>query len=153
MRKAPLVLQNVVTYDVIVSAANPELHLLPGMTANVQIITDRKDNALKVPNAALRFRPAGAETGQVESRAAGPAAAQGSGPRSDSGAQPGLPGQVWVADPGGKLRAIPLRLGITDGTVTEVLDGGLSDQQDVIVGMSSAANQPAAPKSGPRLGL
>ena len=57
VRKAPLVLQNVVTYDVVVSAANPDLKLLPGMTANVQIITDQKDNALKVPNAALRFRP------------------------------------------------------------------------------------------------
>jgi HlyD family secretion protein len=153
VRKAPLVLQNVVTYDVVVSAANSELNLLPGMTANVQIITDQKDNALKVPNAALRFRPPGADTGQIQSRAAGPAAAQGSGPRSGSGAQPGLAGQVWVADPGGKLRAIPLRLGITDGLVTEVLEGGLSDQQDVIVGMTSAANQPAGPKSGPRLGL
>jgi HlyD family secretion protein len=147
------VLQNVVTYDVIVSAANPDLNLLPGMTANVQIVTDQKDNALKVPNAALRFHPPGAETGQVQSQAAGPAAAQGSGPRSGPAAQPGSAGQVWVADPDGKLRAIPLRLGITDGTVTEVLDGGLSDQQDVIVGMSSAANQPAAPKTGPRLGL
>jgi len=113
VRKAPLVLQNVVTYDVVVSAPNPELKLLPGMTANVQIITDQKDNALKVPNAALRFRPPGAEAGQVQNRAAGPAAAQSSGPRSGSGAQPGSAGQVWAVDPGGKLRAIPLRLGIT----------------------------------------
>jgi HlyD family secretion protein len=153
VRKAPLVLQNVVTYDVVVSAPNPELKLLPGMTANVQIITDQKDNALKVPNAALRFRPPGAETGPVQSRATGPAASQGSGPRPASGAQPGLAAQVWVADPGGKLRAIPLRLGITDGLVTEVLEGGLTDQQDVIVGLNSAANQPAGPNSGPRLGL
>jgi HlyD family secretion protein len=67
--------------------------------------------------------------------------------------KPGSAGQVWVADPGGKLRAIPLRLGITDGFVTDVLEGGLSDQQDVIVGMNSTANQPAGPTSGPRLGL
>lgn len=153
VRKAPQVLQNVVTYDVIVSAPNPELTLLPGMTANVQIVTDQKDDALKVPNAALRFRPPGAETGQVQSRAAGPAAGQGSAPRSGSGAQPGSAGQVWVADPGGKLRTIPLRLGMTDGFVTEVLEGGLSDQQDVVVGMTSAATQPAGPSTGPRLGL
>ena len=153
VRKAPLVLQNVVTYDVVVSAANPDLNLLPGMTANVQIITDQKDTALKVPNAALRFRPPGVETGQGQTQVAGPAAALGSGPRSDLGAQVGSAGQVWVADPAGKLRVIPLRLGITDGTVTEVLDGGLSDQQDVIIGMSSGASQPAGPKSGPRLGL
>lgn len=154
VRKAPQVLQNVVTYDVVVSAGNLELKLLPGMTANVQIITDQKDNVLKVPNAALRFRPPGVETGQVQSRAAGPAAAQGSGPRSVPGAaQPGSAGQVWVADPGGKLRAIPLRVGITDGLVTEVLEGGLTDQQDVIVGMVSAGSQPAGPTSGPRIGL
>ena len=153
VRKAPLVLQNVVTYDVIVSAANPDLNLLPGMTANVQIVIDQRDNALKVPNAALRFRPPGAETGQVQSRAAGPSPAQGSGPRSGSAAQPGLAGQVWVADPGGKLRAIPLRVGISDGLFTEVLEGGLSDQQDVIVGMNSAVKQPAGPTAGPRLGL
>jgi HlyD family secretion protein len=146
VRKAPLVLQNVVTYDVVVSAANAELKLLPGMTANVQIITDQKDNALKVPNAALRFRPPGAETGQVQERAAGPRSAP-------SAAQPGSAGQVWVADPGGKLRAIPLRLGITDGTVTEVLEGELTDQQDVVVGINSAGSQPAAPRSGPRMGL
>jgi HlyD family secretion protein len=150
VRKAPLVLQNVVTYDVVISAGNPELKLLPGMTANVQIVTDQKDNALKVPNAALRFRPPGADTG--------PAAVQGSGPRSVPGAaRPGSAGQVWVADPGGKLRAIPLRLGITDGSVTEVLEGELTDQQDVIVGMTSASNQPAGQpagtKTGPRLGL
>ena len=151
VRKAPQVLQNVVTYDVVVSAPNPELALLPGMTANVRIIIDQKDNALRVPNAALRFRPPGAETGQVQSP--GPAAVQDSGPRSGAGAQPGLAGQVWVADPGGKLRAISLRLGITDGIVTEVLEGGLSDQQDVIVGMDSAPKQSAPPKSGPRLGL
>ena len=153
VRKAPQVLQNVVTYDVVVSAPNPELVLLPGMTANVRIIIDQKDNVLKVPNAALRFRPPGAETGQGQTQPAAPAAVQGSGPRSGAGAQPGLAGQVWVADPGGKLRAITLRLGITDGIVTEVLEGGLSDQQDVIVGMDSGAKQPAAPKSGSRLGL
>lgn len=153
VRKAPQVLQNVVTYDVVVSAPNPELTLLPGMTANVQIITDQKDNALKVPNAALRFRPPGVETGQVQSRATGPVAAQGSGPRAGSSTQPGLAGQVWVVDPGGKLRAIPLRLGITDGIVTEVLEGGLGAEQDVVVGMTSATTQPVVRSGGPRLGL
>jgi energy-coupling factor transporter ATP-binding protein EcfA2 len=127
--------------------------LLPGMTANVQIITDQKDNALRVPNAALRFHPPGVEIGQVQSRTTGPVAAQGSRPRAGSSAQPGLAGQVWVADPDGKLRAIPLRLGIIDGIVTEVLEGGLDDQQDVVVGMTSAATQPAVRSSGPRLGL
>jgi len=59
VRKAALVVQNVVTYIVVISAANPDLQLLPGMTANVRITTDQRDNVLKLPNAALRFRPAG----------------------------------------------------------------------------------------------
>jgi len=57
VRKAATVVSNVVTYTVIVSAANPELTLLPGMTANVRIVTAQKDSALKVANAALRFKP------------------------------------------------------------------------------------------------
>ena len=59
VRKAPRVVQNVVTYTVLVSADNSDLRLLPGMTANIQIIVDERQNALKVPNAALRFKPNG----------------------------------------------------------------------------------------------
>src|SRR5687767_13168243 len=60
IRKSPQNVQNVVSYTVVISAANPDLALLPGMTANVRIAVDNRTNALKVPNAALRFRPAGA---------------------------------------------------------------------------------------------
>jgi len=62
VRKAPRVVQNVVTYTVLVSADNSDLRLLPGMTANIQIIVDERQNTLKVPNAALRFKPNGEET-------------------------------------------------------------------------------------------
>jgi HlyD family secretion protein len=61
IRKSPRVVQNVVTYTVLVSADNPDQHLLPGMTANIQIIVDERQDALKVPNAALRFKPNGEE--------------------------------------------------------------------------------------------
>ncbi|MCW5606073.1 MAG: efflux RND transporter periplasmic adaptor subunit, partial [Burkholderiales bacterium] len=60
VRKAALVIQNVVTYTAVISTSNPDLSLFPGMTANVRIVVDRRDNALRIPNAALRFRPAGA---------------------------------------------------------------------------------------------
>src|SRR5687768_489345 len=60
IRKSPLNVQNVVSYTVVISAANPDMALLPGMTANVRIAVDSRENALKVPNAALRWRPAGA---------------------------------------------------------------------------------------------
>jgi HlyD family secretion protein len=64
IRKAPETVQNVVTYTVVVSADNPDLRLLPGMTANVQIVVNERAETLKVPNAALRFRPSGAATDQ-----------------------------------------------------------------------------------------
>jgi HlyD family secretion protein len=64
IRKAPRTVQNVVTYTVVVSSENPHLRLLPGMTANVRIVVDEHSNVLRVPNAALRFRPPGKETGE-----------------------------------------------------------------------------------------
>jgi len=60
IRKSPQNVQNVVSYTVVISAANPDMALLPGMTANVRIAVENRTSALKVPNAALRWRPAGA---------------------------------------------------------------------------------------------
>jgi HlyD family secretion protein len=60
IRKSPVNVQNVVSYTVVISAANPDLALLPGMTANVRVAVENRASALKVPNAALRWRPAGA---------------------------------------------------------------------------------------------
>jgi len=57
IRNAPVTIQNVVTYDVVILVKNPEFKLRPGMTANASILVARKDDALKIPNAALRFRP------------------------------------------------------------------------------------------------
>jgi HlyD family secretion protein len=57
IRNAPLTIQNVVTYDVVIQVKNPELKLRPGMTANASILVAHKENVLKIPNAALRFRP------------------------------------------------------------------------------------------------
>ena len=57
VRNAPTTVQNVVTYDTVIAVKNDELKLKPGMTANVSIIVAQRDNALKIPNAALRFRP------------------------------------------------------------------------------------------------
>jgi len=58
IRKSPVNVQNVISYTVVISAANADLALLPGMTANVRVLVDSRDGVLKVPNAALRFRPA-----------------------------------------------------------------------------------------------
>jgi HlyD family secretion protein len=80
IRKAPTVVQNVVTYTVVVSAENPALQLLPGMTANVQVMVQEQPSALKVANAALRFRPAGAVDAPSGAAAAEAEPNQGAGP-------------------------------------------------------------------------
>lgn len=77
IRKAAQTVQNVVTYTVVVTTANPNLQLVPGMTANVRIVADSRENALKVPNAALRYRPPGvAAAKEAEAPAAGPGAGE-----------------------------------------------------------------------------
>ena len=158
IRKAPQVVQNVVTYDVVVSAQNTDQKLLPGMTANVRIVTERKEDALRVPNAALRFRPAGVEVDRSQRSGGGPGGGGpggGSGggrgaPGSGRGGGPGLPGRVFIVGVDGKPEAVQIRLGITDGTNTEVVEGPLKDNQEVIVGASTGARPTAAPP-GPRL--
>jgi HlyD family secretion protein len=85
IRKAPLVVQNVVTYTVVISVANPGEKLLPGMTANVKLVYDQKADVVKVPNAALRFRPAGIDI---------PPAAASGGTTGGGGAPGGAPGAL-----------------------------------------------------------
>ena len=84
IRKAPLVVQNVVTYTVVISVANPGERLLPGMTANVKLVYDHKPDVLKVPNSALRFRPAGADAPAAPVPGGAPG---GSGPAALPGAR------------------------------------------------------------------
>jgi HlyD family secretion protein len=144
IRKAPLVVQNVVTYDVVVSAKNPDQRLLPGMTANVRILIDQKESVLQVPNAALRFRPPGVEAPERE-RAPRP----GGGGRA--GGPPG--GRVWVVGPDGKPAAVALQLGIGDGTYTEVAKGEIKEGQQVIVGVTSPGDRSQQPGAPPRLRL
>jgi HlyD family secretion protein len=79
IRKAALNVSNVVTYTVVISAANPSRELLPGMTANVRIVTDSRSDVLKAPNAALRFRPQGTGDGPVAIASAASPAPQGGG--------------------------------------------------------------------------
>jgi HlyD family secretion protein len=124
IRKSPVTVQNVVSYTVVISARNPDLALLPGMTANVRIVVDQRDDALKVPNAALRFRPAeAAATGAP--RKAGPS-------RS---AEPTA--RVWVLE-AGRAKPVDVRLGLSDGLSTELVDAPLAAGAEVIVGLAPA---------------
>ena len=89
VRKAPIITQNVVTYDVVITVSNPDLKLFPGMTANARILTTKLDDTFKVPNAVLRLHPSAAVLKQV-GLSASPAGKQ----------------QVYVL-PSGKLKAVP----------------------------------------------
>lgn len=147
IRKAAKIESNVVTYTVVVSANNPDLSLLPGMTANVRIVTAQKDPVLKVPNAALRFRLAGSD----EKPAAAAAPATGGKSQATRGAGSVTNGRVWVLGPDGKPQAVPLRLGLTDGAMTEIVGGEIVETTEVITGTATPTQKPAAGPSGPRM--
>jgi HlyD family secretion protein len=122
VRRAPITVQNVVTYDVVVQVPNPGLKLMPGMTANVSVIITTKANVLRLPNAALRFRP---------ERPAGLAGTEKAA--AETGERKGSSGPaVWLPEKGSPKR-VAVQLGITDGTVTEVVSGDLQDGQEIIV--------------------
>jgi HlyD family secretion protein len=97
IRLAPQELTNVVTYTVIISASNPDLKLLPGMTANIEIVTGKRENVLRVANDALRFRPKGVEDAQEPQVAA-------------SGFSPGGSGGGGFRGPGGSNQMLLSRL-------------------------------------------
>jgi HlyD family secretion protein len=246
VRKAATVVSNVVTYTVVVSAANPDLTLLPGMTANVRIITATKEMALKLPNAALRFRPSGAADEKKTVAAVSPAptssgsgAGAGGGTGGGGGAGGGglsqlrerliaelkldtdqqgkveaiftgmrdkfragrdLPeaektkaqernraeirekiaailtpeqkqrydemaseaqaaragggggsGRVWIIGEDGNPKAVNVRLGLTDGSMTEIVSGDVKEGSEVIVGQQTVNSAKPSGAPGPRL--
>ncbi len=131
VRNAPISIQNVVTYDVVITVDNRELKLKPGMTANVIIVTAKKDNPLRVPNGALRFRMPG---GPVDRK---------------------VP-QVWVMDQAKQVRQMTITTGIADSLFTEVAEGTLKEGDQVILGIETPEEQaqkklPPGFDGGPRM--
>jgi HlyD family secretion protein len=161
MRLNPTNVQNVVTYNVVIDVNNPEQKLKPGMTANLTITIDERNNVLKVPNSALRFIPTGQRTGD----GAGNSNGQGrrrqqtdnanggdksSTPQTSEGrfappTAPVLPGQtrlVWVLGADGKPQSRRIKVGLTDGVSTEVVEGNLQEGEMVVTGQTlSSANK------------
>jgi HlyD family secretion protein len=220
IRKSPQTVQNVVSYTVVISAQNTELALLPGMTANVRIVVESRESALKVPNAALRWRPAGAPQpppADVPAQQAGGQAVQQFRMRLVEELKPSeaqkarledifsesrqkmarvrdlpkdadrrrqverirgetnariaeilTPGQrpAWerlLAESGGRgqaslgrvyvledsqPKALDVRLGLADGSSTELLGGGLAEGTEVIIGAAEGARAGASSASG-----
>ena len=123
IRQAAINVQNVITYDAVISVANPDLKLFPGMTANVKILVAEAHDALKVPDAALRFRPANAPAATARAAKV-----------------------VWVLDAQNQPKPIPVTLGLTDGTYTQITGGGLQQGEQVITA-SFSKNANAGPST------
>ncbi len=126
IRSSPVITQNVVTYIVVVNVDNRDLRLKPGMTANVSIEVARRENALKIPSAALRFRPKGipGENSRQEGKKEGMASAsRKSGARGE---------QVYVLE-NNTPRLVKVKTGISDSTGAELLEGNLKEGDQLIV--------------------
>ena len=145
IRLNPTTTQNVVTYNVRVSLQNPDEILLPGMTAYVSIAVAKRDDALMVPNAALRFKPA--ETEPIAGEKAKPASdekkrhGEGKGKKRDSSS-----GTVYVIN-GKQLKPVSIQLGISDNRSTEVVSGELKAGDKVVVGEATATASKGKPSS------
>ena len=147
IRLNPTNQQNVVTYNVRINVDNPELILLPGMTAYVSIGVQKRPGALLVPNAALRFKPADA-AGKKEGEA-GKAGQNGMGQGAPAGA-PGGPGKgkkrdgqsgtVYVLT-GGAIKPVSVQVGITDNRNTEIVSGELKEGDRVVTGENASSDK------------
>ena len=159
VRQAPNTIQNVVTYDAVIAADNPERKLRQGMTAAVKVLTSQRDDVLRISNAALRWKP---ENAPAPAQPSAPApgggrdrtmartdrrAAAGTAPH---GAQ-GKPARVYKLVDGQPVPA-DVRIGISDGQRTEVMTG-LAENDAAIVGDSSTGSAGSTrPQQGPRRG-
>ena len=132
IRNAPVINQNVVTYITVVNVDNSDLKLKPGMTANVSIEVARKDDALKLPPAALRFKPkASAEEPKVKSQTATPGAGREAGGKP--GGHKGSGGQQVYVLRENKPVAVPVRTGIANNSSIELVESSLKEGDEVIV--------------------
>jgi HlyD family secretion protein len=175
MRLNPQNVQNVVTYNVVIDVNNPEQKLKPGMTANLTITIDERNNVLKVPNSALRFTPTdasgqrigrgtgsggngggqrrqadqpndGGANGATSSSSPAQNGGQDSGRRFAPASAPVLEGQtrlVWVMGQDGKPQSRRIKVGLTDGVSTEVVEGNLQEGEMAVTGQTiTSANKP-----------
>jgi HlyD family secretion protein len=142
VRLAPIAIQNVVTYNVVIGVDNKDLRLKPGMTANVSIVVAQRDNVLKVPNAALRFVPPKSEITSRPTEGM-PIKEEATGHAIPGGGPPGRP--MWKQGDTGEPVAVKVQTGISDGAYTEIVSDGVAAGDEVIVGIEQPR---AARKTG-----
>ena len=143
IRNAPVVTQNVVTYVVVVNVDNKDLKLKPGMTANVSIETARKDNVLKIPAAALRFKP----KSPTESKEKSSGAPQGGKRLAKRGSE-----QVYILTPDKTPKPVAVKSGISNDGSVELVEGNLKENDDVIVEQSSQSQKKSGAMGGSPMG-
>jgi HlyD family secretion protein len=167
VRLEPQTVQNVVTYSVIIAVENSQHKLKPGMTANLTVIVDQRDDILTVPNAALRYSPSGFTAAQVsEMLQAGegtaregqtaverPQGGANGGARGARAGSAGADGRVqrrvlWTVDGLGVLEPLVVRTGLSDGSRTEVLGANLHEGMEIVIGDLSEASNSATPTPG-----
>lgn len=156
IRNAPIVTQNVVTYVAVIGVSNRDMKLKPGMTANVSVQIRKKDDVLKIPSAALRFKP---KTGKEEKGAkAGRGGAEATaepgqkGSRGKGGGNKGPSQKVYLLKADATPVAVSVTTGISDGGFVELAGGEIKENDEVIVEQISDGKKKSAMKSpmGPR---
>jgi HlyD family secretion protein len=149
IRNAPQTVQNVVTYDAVIDVDNTALKLKPGMTANVTFVYAEKDDILRVPNAALRFRPPPEMLAPKEHETSGSASAavppRQPRPPRDSTATDRR--SVWVLR-GDRPAPVSIRVGVSDGTLSEVVEGELHEG-DAAITEATSGKGPGGPSAAP----
>jgi HlyD family secretion protein len=187
VRLAATTVQNVVTYNAVIDVANPDLRLKPGMTANVKVVIEKVDNVLRLPNAAIRFRPTLTDTEMADAfkrageerfysnyqgRAQGGNAAGAQAARTGGmamGFSSGTPNRgvqtagakanrarrtsVWVQGSDKLLRPVVLKLGLTDGVQTQIVEGKLNQGDKVILSSEISGNNQTLPTSSRMPGM
>jgi len=171
LRLNPLNVQNVVTYNVMIDVLNPDLKLIPGMTTNLAFVVAERTDVIKIPNAALRFTPSGMTQDKIRelvrtswgpgnnSSEGGDRQTQAREPRSNGGqAQQGGDNAgtrdiasrlVWVLGAEKQLQPRRIRVGVSDGVMTEVLQGNLQPDDLIIVGQNGGGSTPAVASQRP----
>ena len=148
VRNAPITVQNVVTYNVVIGVDNDDLRLKPGMTANVSIVVERRDDVLRVPNAALRFKPTLARPERVAAPPV-PAAERLQPEKTPPSVGANRPGReprtkptVWVPHEASEPTPVEIKTGVTDGNFIELVEGPLKEGEEVIVGVEMPRGSP-----------
>jgi HlyD family secretion protein len=145
VRNAPINVQNVITYDVVVAFDNPKLELRPGMTATITITTARADDVLRIPARALRFRPeraaARAESTPTRKPGGDPAAAK----RPVGTHSPA----VYLPQPDGQLKRVKVQIGVQNESYAELVSGDLHENDALVIGTKHTEGAKAGAQQPP----